>query len=73
MRLHKFSRRWRLRVFVDDFTAPLKGRKKLLAEMARKVVRKLKRKLAKRAPKLSVTENGKEEEQDDCVMWFPGK
>ena len=50
----------KLRVFVDDITALVKGRHKEMAEMAKKVMKKLKEEVEKKGFKLSVTENGKE-------------
>ena len=49
-----------LRVFVDDITAPLMGKNREVAEMAKKVMKKLKEEIEKKGLKLSVTENGKE-------------
>ena len=46
----------KLRVFVDDITALVKGRNKEVAEMAKKVMKKLKVEVEKKGPKLSVTE-----------------
>ena len=46
--------------FVDDITALVKGKKKEVAEMAKKVMKKLKEEVEKKGLKLSVTENGKE-------------
>ena len=43
MRLHRFFRLFKSRVFVDDLTAFLSGRNKELVEMAEKVLKKLKR------------------------------
>ena len=50
----------KLRVFVDDITALLKGKQREVAEMAKKVMKKLKKEIEKKCLKLSVTENGKE-------------
>ena len=50
----------KLRVFVDDITALVKGRSKEPAEMTKKVMKKLKEEVEKKGIKLSVTENGKE-------------
>ena len=50
----------KLRVFVNDITALVKGRNKEVAEMAKKVMKKLKEEVEKKGLKLSVTENGKE-------------
>ena len=50
----------KLNVFVDDFTALLKGKSKDVAEMAKKVMKKLREEVEKKGLKLSVTENGKE-------------
>ena len=49
-----------LGVFVDDITAPLMGKNREVAEMAKKVMKKLKEEIEKKGLKLSVTENGKE-------------
>ena len=49
----------KLRVFVDDITALVKGRNKEVAEMAKKVMKKLKEEVEKNGFKLSVTEHGK--------------
>ena len=46
----------KLRVFVDDITAPLREKKKVMAEMARKVMKKLKEEVEKKGLQLSVTE-----------------
>ena len=50
----------KLRVFVDDITALVKGRNKEVAETAKKVMKNLKEEVEKKGVKLSVTENGKE-------------
>ena len=50
----------KLRVFVDDITALVKGRNKDVAEMVKKVMKKLKEEVEKKGLKLSVTESGKE-------------
>ena len=50
----------KLRVFVDDITALLKGKNRDIVEMAKKVMKKLKEEVEKKGLKLSVTENGKE-------------
>ena len=50
----------KLRDFVDDVTALVKGRNKEVAEMATKVTEKLKEEVEKKGLKLLVTENGKE-------------
>ena len=57
---HKNYTPLKLRVFVDDITALVKGRNKEVAEMAKKVMKKLKEEVEKKGFKLSVTENGKE-------------
>ena len=41
MRLKKFTLRWSLRVFVDDITALLMEKSKVVAEMAKKVMKRL--------------------------------
>ena len=46
----------KLRVFVDDITALVKGRNKEVAELAKKVMKKLKVDVEKKGLKLSVTE-----------------
>ena len=48
----------KLRVFVDDITAFVKGKK--VSEMAKKVMKKLKEEIEKKGLKLSVNDNGKE-------------
>ena len=50
----------KLRVFVDDVTAPLVGRNLDLVEKAGKVMRKLKEEMEEKGLKLSIMENGKE-------------
>ena len=51
----------KLRVFVDDITALVKGVKKgEVAEAARKVMKKLKGEMEKKGLKMSVTKYGKE-------------
>ena len=56
----KFYPPMKFRVFVDDITALVKGRKEV-AEMAKKVIMKLKEEVEKKKGlKLSVTESGKE-------------
>ena len=74
MRLQKIPSAEVLRVFVDDSTALLTAKNKVLAEMAKKVMKKPREKESrKKASKLSVTENGKRrKEQDDCVVWLFG-
>ena len=53
--------RLKLRVFVDDITALVRGGNKEVAEMAKKkVMKKLKEEVPKKGLKLSVTENTKE-------------
>ena len=51
---------WKLRMFVDDITALLKGVNREVGEMAKKVMKKLKDEVERKGLKLSVTENGKE-------------
>ena len=50
----------KLKVFVDDITALLKGERRDIAELAKKVMKKLKEEVEKKSHKMSVTENGKE-------------
>ena len=45
---------------MDDITALLKGKKRDIPEMAKKVMKKLKEEVEKKSLKMSVTENGKE-------------
>ena len=45
---------------MDDITAPLMEKKKVVAEMAKKVMKKLKEEVERKGLKLSVTEGGKE-------------
>ena len=47
-------------VFVDDNTALLSGKNKVLAEMAKKVMKRLREEVEKKGLKLSVNENGKD-------------
>ena len=49
-----------LRVFVDDITAILMAMNKVVAEMAKKVMKRLREEVEKEGLKLSVNENGKE-------------
>ena len=49
----------KLRVFVDDITALVKGRNQEVADMGKKVVTNLKEEVEKKGLKLSVAENGK--------------
>ena len=49
----------KLRVFVVDLTALLKGKNKEVAEMAKKVMKRLRDEFEKKGLKLSVNENGK--------------
>ena len=63
----------KLRVFVDDNWAFGGGTSKEVPEMAKNVMKKLKEEVDKKGIKLSVTENGKEGKQDDCVLWIPGE
>ena len=61
----------KLRVFVVDITALVKGRNKDVAEMAKKVMKKLKE---MEKNKLSVTETWQGRKgQDDCFVWIPGE
>ena len=50
----------KLRVFVDDITALLMVKHKVVAEMAKKVMKKLKEEVERKGLELSVTENGTE-------------
>ena len=50
----------KLRVFVDDITALLMVKNKVVAEMARKVMKKLKEEVQRKGLKLSVAVDGKE-------------
>ena len=50
----------KLRVFVDDITALVKGNNKEVVEMAKEVMKKLKEAVGKKGVNLSLTENGKE-------------
>ena len=50
----------KLRVFVDNITAPLREKKNVVAEMAKKVMKKLKEEVERKGLKLAVTEDGKE-------------
>ena len=50
----------KLRVFVDDITALVRGKNKEVAEMAKNVMKKAERRSGGKGFKLSVTENGKE-------------
>ena len=45
---------------MDDITAPLMEKNKVVAEMAKKVMKKLKEEVGRKGLKLSVTEDGKE-------------
>ena len=49
----------KLRVFVDDITALVKGSNEDVAEVAKKVMKKSKEEVEKKGLKLSVTDNGK--------------
>ena len=49
----------KLRVFVDDITALLMEKNKVVAEMAKKVMKKWKEEVERKGLKLSVTEDGK--------------
>ena len=62
----------RLKVFVNDITALLKGRNEELAEMAEKVLEKLRDKVEEKGLELSITEGGKEGESKvitSCEFW----
>ena len=52
--------RLKLRVFVDDVTALLRWKTKVVAEMAKKMMKKLKDEVERKGLDLSVTEDGKE-------------
>ena len=58
--VRKFDPPLKLMGLVDDITAPVKGRNKEVAEMAKKVMTMLKEEVQKKGLKLPVTENGKE-------------
>ena len=62
----------KLRVFVDDISALLMGKNKVVAEMAEKVMKRRREEVEEKGLKLSITGNG-EKEQDDCVVWFLGR
>ena len=59
---HKNYPSLKLRVFINDITAKVKGRNEEVAEIAKKnkVMKKLKEQVEKKGLKLSVTEHGKE-------------
>ena len=64
----------KLRVFVVDITALLKGANREVAEAAKKVMKKLKEEIEKkRLQNVSHRKWEGREEQDDCVMWLPGR
>ena len=44
---------------MDDITAPLMEKNKVVAEMAKKVMKRLREEVEKKGLKLSVNENGK--------------
>ena len=50
----------KLRVFADDITALLMVKNKVVAEMAKKVMRKLKEEVEKKGLKLPITAKGNE-------------
>ena len=50
----------KLRVFVDDITALLRGKNKVVVEMTKKVMKKFKEEVERKGLKLSVTEDGKD-------------
>ena len=50
----------KLREFVDDITALLMDKNKVVAEMTKKVMRRLREAVERKGVKLSVNENGKE-------------
>ena len=52
--------RLKLRVFVDDVTALLRWKTKVVAEMAKKMMKKWKDEVERKGLDLSVTEDGKE-------------
>ena len=55
----KFYPPLKLRVLVDDITALLMVKTKVVAEMAKKVMKKLKEEVERKGLKMSVTEDGK--------------
>ena len=58
----------------DDITALLMGKNKVVAEMARKVMKKLEEEVQRNGLKLSVTEDGKEgKSKMIAVVWLPGE
>ena len=60
MKLQTFYRPLMLRVLVDDITALLVGKNKVVAELAKKVMKRLREEVGRKGLKLSVNENGKE-------------
>ena len=60
MRLQKIYPPLKLRVFVHDITALLMVKNKVVAELAKKVMKKLKNEVERKGLKVSVTEDGKE-------------
>ena len=60
-RLHKIYPPLKLRVFVDDITALLRRKNKVVAEMAKKVMKKLKEEVERKGLKIvSDRRDGKE-------------
>ena len=49
----------KLRIFADDITALLMGKKSVVAEMAKQVMKKLKEEVKKKGLNMSVNQNGK--------------
>ena len=64
----------KLRVFVDDITALVKGRNKDVAEMAKTGDEKVERRSGEeRSQAFSDWKWQGRKEQDDCVVWIPGE
>ena len=63
----------KLRVFVDDITALLMVKNKVVAELAKKVTKKLKKGREERTQSVSDRRWEGRKEQDDCVVWIPGE
>ena len=64
----------KLRVFVDHITALLRRNKKVVAEMATKVIKKVKEEVARKGLKIVSDRRWEsKKEQDDCVVWLPGE
>ena len=60
MRSQKIYPPLKLRVLVDDITALLMGKNKVVAGMAKKVMKWLREEVARKGLKLPANENGKE-------------